>query len=1592
MGYQRVKGKKRQLVELYNDEDDIDKVYKFKVLLPNGTSIGITVIDPGPEMPIGHFVSLVKDEYFRAWKPCESKRQKRCIDWKGARLYLEDVNCVKFRNTIKFENFKPHRCHILQLHDGSSEIADTFENMWDLTPDTDLLTELPEEYTFETAIADLIDNSLQAVWSNGENERRLISVKMVKNTISIFDTGPGMDGSDENSIVKWGKMGASLHRSSKGQAIGGKPPYLRPFFGMFGYGGPSASMHLGRRALVSSKRKSSRKVYTLHLEREALLSSSGSEFTWKTDGGMRDPLEDELGESPHGSFTKVEIFELKRNSLDIFQLRCKLKDIYFPYIQCDELSNSAKTITPIEFQVNGVHLAEIEGGEVATTNLHSCNGPEFVLQLRFSLKQANAAAKSPGSRASREANARLKCVYFPVIKGKERINMILEKLEAEGCQIIESYETFSRVSIRRLGRLLPDARWALLPFMEFRHKRGDKAHILKRCYLRVKCFIDTDAGFNPTPSKTDLAHHSPFTTALKNYGSKLLEKESDVDVQIFRDNKMLTPLQLERQYQDWILQMHDCYDQDTECGEDEPVIVVSPTNKKALGISSEVIRVHRVLKRKGETWKSGQKIKILKGACAGCHKNNVYATLEYFLLEGCREDAGGETRILCRPLGVPDDNGCVLAVNYGDTSFDIRSSLSLPISVIDSGKCIAIENSEWGYILDKQQQSHSAIDLLSVKQCQELKIEGALLVDGPIHAGQAPPAEIVAVLRPADFISSGTSENLDQRYIVKSNLEMSMEVTYQKKEMSMEVKFTEAEDLQDARHIYSRRVTTSSRKGFHGLYIFPLGCKFPDLFQKAGVYKFLFSLSDSTCKDCAKRVEVKGSPKMGKWDLLTDEQKPPYSIRVGSCFRPFHLACFDIYDNRIPFTSTPELIIKLLVTEGAYVHIEKMKTRLSPDKFTLKIEDVLVESNNLDKIQPSYEATLVICSQDKFFSLSIPCQVTPGSVQLVKALPPTWENQLIPGCMVKKLIFEMFDAYGNHISQGLEVQLEMEGLHLQDRIGLKRKVDYNGCMDLGGLLKVTAGYGSKISLSVLCGHEVVFKQEYQTEKREMRISSNVPEFCPAGSELENIVFEIVNSEGDVDKTIHDEKKYGKFHTLTVKSESFNTDDSIQYTFKHGRCTVSALPLPKKEGSFCFEASHSSHPELHLSVQVYLVEAPKMKFDEIQSPSSDGKIMLLPDSFSLQQVENFMVPMITIEKELEDEIHKIGMRIGILENALDMLTYRKAEIEQDLSQMQVNNPSYFPTKEELLNQIQSTNHSAAVVLCSLSEEFTFQERKNQFTEDIVGLVALLGTVSLDKLSRILAEYLGEDQMLAVVCRSFAAASAFETYEQNGEVHCRHALHAEASALGKSIDGRFLVVCLEAIRPYTGEFEGPQRKLALPYPTFSSGNVPTGFIGYAVNMIDLDVGHLHTKTAAGHGLRETLFYSLLGEVQVYETAGCMLEARQCIKNGAVSLDGGILKDNGVISLGYGNPLICFSVATPESESSTENLEIRKLMEENKLELRKIVNDIEKATRSHQKSLKKFKKKKEKYVKLMDSIGSERHYLEFKPSLKNSETSPC
>ena len=110
-----------------------------------------------------------------------------------------------------------------------------------------------------------------------------------------------------------------------------------------------------------------------------------------------------------------------------------------------------------------------------------------------------------------------------------------------------------------------------------------------------------------------------------------------------------------------------------------------------------------------------------------------------------------------------------------------------------------------------------------------------LPVDSIVNAGHVPPEEIIAVVRPTSFYSSSATKNLDQKYIIKENFEMSLKIRFRAEEMN----------LKDENHIYSARVSPSSRKGFHGLYIFPLICKSMQLFQRSGFYTFSFSIVSS---------------------------------------------------------------------------------------------------------------------------------------------------------------------------------------------------------------------------------------------------------------------------------------------------------------------------------------------------------------------------------------------------------------------------------------------------------------------------------------------------------------------------------------------------------------------------------------------------------------------------------------------------------------------------------------------------------------------------------------------------------------------------
>ncbi|KAK8692758.1 hypothetical protein V6N13_070365 [Hibiscus sabdariffa] len=763
------------------------------------------------------------------------------------------------------------------------------------------------------------------------------------------------------------------------------------------------------------------------------------------------------------------------------------------------------------------------------------------------------------------------------------------------------------------------------------------------------------------------------------------------------------------------------------------------------------------------------------------------------------------------------------------------------------------------------------------------------------------------------------------------------------------------------------------------------------------------------------------SEKVGKWKVLRDKKFPAYTVRAGSYFPPLSIACYDIYDNQMPFTSIPSLKVKLIMNEDLCIDVVKMKPSLSSDNSVLIIKDVVIESNELDSIRPNYAATLIIYIKDESTSVSVECHVTPGAPHSINVRSQLPGKQLLPGFVVEQFLLEVFDVYGNHVEEGLEVQFQLDGFSIQGLMGSRFKVDNHGCIDLGGLLKVTTGYAKQACLSVLHDDEIIFKQAFQTEKRELRISSSVsklfdpvssssspiflptslftimfsqvPVQCFVGSSLENIGFEVVDSNGAIDITFHDDEKCGQFHTLVVKSESSEVDDSIRYVFKHGCCNITSFPLPLIEGPLCFRAFHSRYSELYCDVKISLVQAPIVKNSIVEVHASDGKISLHAPKGENSEVESHtcdgkvlflqnspfdnggtvgnLLSMVKYNKELESEVCKYAKRVADLENLLKKLDCLKTGIEHDISRLQaslepdlLNNLDCLSTKE-LMKLIEGRGHTAAAILCSLA-----QGPQMHITEDVVGMVALLGTVCSVKLSRILAEYLGEDQMLAVVCKSYYSAYALEQYGHNGEVDSNFGLHAEASALGKSISGRFLVVCLEDIRPYSGEveFSNPQRKLLIPDPSLPFGHRPPGFIGYAVNMVHLDNPHINYRTESGHGLWETLFYRLFGKAQVYETREHMEKARSCcIKHGAVSLDGGILRGNGVRSLGFRNPEIYFPVEnrniSPQSQKTMEQIK------ERHTQLTTILRNIGKSNEKFKRVGLKLEKKKNKFQKYMD-----------------------
>ncbi|WCJ28883.1 defective in meristem silencing 3 [Euphorbia peplus] len=355
------------------------------------------------------------------------------------------------------------------------------------------------------------------------------------------------------------------------------------------------------------------------------------------------------------------------------------------------------------------------------------------------------------------------------------------------------------------------------------------------------------------------------------------------------------------------------------------------------------------------------------------------------------------------------------------------------------------------------------------------------------------------------------------------------------------------------------------------------------------------------------------------------------------------------------------------------------------------------------------------------------------------------------------------------------------------------------------------------------------------------------------------------------------------------------------------------------------------------------------------------------------------------KKLQDDLHAAGTKIKQHEDNLKLLKSERNNLEDSILDLQVilgnyhsarppsgENESHFSNQSEAETAQQILQHetSAAAILCQLTTRHGTHAPQLTFAKDVLGIVATLGKVDDDNLSRLLSEFLGVEKMLGIVCKTYEGIKALETYDTEGHINSDSGIRGFGTSIGRALDCRYLVICLEDLRPYCGEFvaDDPQRRLDLLKPKLPNGECPPGFIGFAVNMIHVDYTNLLYVSDA-YGLRETLFYNLFSRLQVYKSRKEMLLALPLISDGAISLDGGMIRANGFFSLGNRTdvdvrfPKLSMSPNTSDSCMETENQLKQKAWEKEKL-----MEDIKREQSLLNSAKYNFERKKEEFVKFL------------------------
>ncbi|XP_024523721.1 uncharacterized protein LOC9641028, partial [Selaginella moellendorffii] len=992
----------------FKDQVSLD-IVSADFLLPNGEVVS------GVEIKRSSYenVDALLDDL--AERPADGPDGVRKLDW-SKEMWVEDESGERIDDIGKLFSEGARRKILVQ--DGNKRTVHRY--WWNVTPEVEMLERLPDGYTLETALADHVDNALQAVWENQPGFRRLVSVEIDQDTITIFDTGMGMDATAQDSIEKWGTVGASNHRNVHRQGIGGDPPFLKPYLGKYGAGGVAAALFLGLSVEVRSKTRKSKRVVSLKFSKAAMETGGGSRI-WRTRGGFHLMTEEEAKKSPHGSFTCVKISDLKssaciegqRQYWVLKQVKQMLKDIYSLYIQYDGVGSSSGTMTPVEFEVNGENLLEELGGEITSCNQHSSPGEPFILDLRLV------------SASSEEAHARLTCQYFPSIKGREKLSDVIEDLKSCRKDFKENFDTFPRVGLRWLGRLLPNARWNSMPFMDAASKKS-----VLRWIKRVKVFADVDAGFHPTPSKTKLVEDHPFTTALKQLGS--MEEDTvpaDVKTTIYFQSKVLEPPQVIAEFANWTKRMHEEFDREVEFGDDPTYVIGQSELKRLLKVEKEVLCFHKCLKDPRGDWRAGDMVKLQKELYKG--KQNFYGVIEWFFCDGIDEQYG-EVKMVCRPVELLTTEEESKIETAQICSFKLNRCRWFPCSVLNSEKCHRMTPSEWHTQENRLKGKLPAfVELLNNDDRRVFGGKHLHRSNLTFEAGYVLQIDsFLVVVRP----QQGTGASCKQAAIVADPHRMKAEVHFSSKDR----------DETKMQGCYYAEV--EARNGIKGIYAFAAGTIFPDL-CKAGKYKVEFSIDGHPdLKPAVWEVNIKSLEFVSRWHVDT---KACTGITLEELVtQNFTVQGFDTYDNLVPFSQPcPNLCMVLETLEStrlSTVSLGRESVSFSQKKDKMNVGNFIVRGC----ILPAHDARLCFYVGNQKLG-HWRCQVYPGKLARLELVNSSLElapsgsmfcvkQPLDPDSYFPCMVFKGFDEWGNSVSQGTRMRLQLSGVHLSQQEQPKR--------------------------------------------------------------------------------------------------------------------------------------------------------------------------------------------------------------------------------------------------------------------------------------------------------------------------------------------------------------------------------------------------------------------------------------------------------------------------------------------------------------------------------------------------------------------------